>query len=113
MTFCAQLLCVGPFNSPDAKMNILHMSLHGALMLEVPPTLKRTEGCPGGGTFYAQLPKGGHYCSPDAQMYVLHMSLHGALMLEGTPALMWTMQENVLVRDLLCSATMGRALLLT
>jgi hypothetical protein len=42
---------------------------------------------------------GGPYCSPDAQMYVLHMSLHGALTLEGLPALMWTMQENVLVLD--------------
>jgi hypothetical protein len=65
------------------------------------------------GTLCAQLPWGGPYYTPDAQMHILQMSLHGALMLEGSPTLMWTGQKNVWWRALLCSAAMGRALLLT
>jgi hypothetical protein len=107
----------GPYCSPDAQMHILHMSLHGALMLEGSPALICTgqkdvlvEGppvlcCPGGG--------GGLHCSADAQIHLLHMSLHGVLMLEGSPTLMWTGRRMSWWRNLLCSATMGRALLLT
>jgi hypothetical protein len=98
-TFCAQLPWEGLFNSPDAQMHILHMSLHGALMLEGwdHTYADRTEGCSGEGTFCAQLPWGGLNCSPDAQMYVLHMSVHGALMLEDSPALMLTGLNDVLL----------------
>jgi hypothetical protein len=42
-------------------------------------------------------------------MLLLHR--YGALMLEGASTLMWTGQKDVLVRDLLCSAASGRALL--
>ena len=39
---CSAAMGRGLDCSPDAQMNVLHMSLHGALMLEGPPALMWT-----------------------------------------------------------------------
>ncbi len=41
-TFCAQLPWGGAYYLPEAQMYVLHMSLHGALMLEGSPALMWT-----------------------------------------------------------------------